>query len=118
VTTAPHAGTLNVIAATTSQAGTTFVADLTQVSVATVTSTTITLDTGIAPLAGGGFEVRRSDFGWGPDNDRNLIGRFSTQSFLVPRVARIQDCYLRQYDASSTRKYARYSAAIHLDYPL
>jgi hypothetical protein len=118
ITSAPHAGTLNVTAASTSQVGATFVADLTQVSVATVTSTTITLDTGTAPLAGGGFEVRRSDFGWGPDNDRNLVGRFSTQSFVVPRLSRIQDYYLRQYDASSTPKYSRYSAAIHLDYPL
>ncbi|HEX4486714.1 MAG TPA: hypothetical protein VH088_10630 [Terriglobales bacterium] len=118
VTTAPHAGALNVVASTTSQVGATFVADLTQVSVASYTSTTITLDTGIAPLAGGGFEVRRSDFGWGPANDRNLVGRFSTQSFVAPRLSRIQDYYLRQYDASSTPKYSRYSAAIHLDYPL
>ncbi len=118
VTTAPHAGALKVNAVTISQVGTAFVADLAQVSVATVTSTTITLDTGTPPLAGGGFEVRRSDFGWGPDNDRNLVGRFSTQSFVVPRLSRIQDYYLRQYDGSSTRKYSRYSAAIHLDYPL
>jgi hypothetical protein len=118
LTTAPHAGSLAVNAVAASEVGATFVADLTQVSVATVTSTTITLDTGVPPLPGGGFEVRRSDFGWGPDNDRNLIGRFSTQSFVVPRVARIQDYYLRQYDGSPSRKYSRYSAAIHLDYPL
>lgn len=118
VTSASHPGSLNVVAVEASLVGTTFIADLTAVSISLVTSTTVTLDAGVTPPAGGGFEVRRTDFGWGPLNDRNLIGRFSTQSFLVPRLARTQDYYLRQYDASTTPKYSRYTAAIHIDYPL
>jgi len=50
------------------------------------------------------------------DNDRNLLGRFSTRTFSVPRLARVQDFYLRQYD--ETAHYSRYSTALHLDYPL
>ncbi len=118
VTSASHPGSLNVLAVEASLVGTTFIADLTAVSISLVTSTTVTLDAGVAPPAGGGFEVRRTDFGWGPFNDRNLIGRFSTQSFLVPRLVRTQDYYLRQYDASTTPKYSRYTTAIHIDYPL
>jgi hypothetical protein len=118
VTSAAHPGTLAVIAVTASAVGANFIADLTAVSISLVTSTTVTLDAGVASPAGGGFEVRRTDFGWGAANDRNLIGRFSTQSFLVPRLARTQDYYLRQYDGSSTPKYSRYTAAIHIDYPL
>ena len=83
-----------------------------------VTSTTVNIDSGINPLAGGGIEVRRTDSGWGQDNDRNLVGRFSTRTFSVPRLARVQDYFLRQYDGSSPAKYSRYSAALHLDYPL
>jgi len=63
-------------------------------------------------------EVRWSDFGWGPGNNRNLIGRFTTQTFTIPRLSQVQDCYLQQYDGSNPPKYSRYSAALHLDYPL
>jgi hypothetical protein len=63
-------------------------------------------------------EVRWSDSGWGPYNDRNLVGRFTTQTFTIPRLSQIQDCYLRQYDSSTPPKYPRYSVALHLDYPL
>ena len=63
-------------------------------------------------------EVRWSDAGWGPDNDRNLVGRFTSQTFTIPCLARVQNCYLRQYDASNPPKFSRYTAALHVDYPL
>jgi hypothetical protein len=63
-------------------------------------------------------EVRWSDSGWGPGNERNLIGRFTTQTFTVARLSRVQDCYLRQYDNSSPPKYSRYTTALHIDLPL
>src|ERR1700704_4621964 len=63
-------------------------------------------------------EVRAHDYGWGQANDRNLLGRFSTQTFSLPRLARTQNYFLRLYDNSSPSRYSRYSAALHLDYPL
>lgn len=63
-------------------------------------------------------EVRWSDSGWGQGNDRNLVGRFTTQTFTIPRLSQVQDCYLQQYDASTPPKYSRFSAALHVDYPL
>jgi hypothetical protein len=63
-------------------------------------------------------EVRSSDYGWGQDNDRNLIGRFSIQVFSVPRLGRTQTYYLRQYDGAAPARYSRYSTALHIDYPL
>jgi len=63
-------------------------------------------------------EVRQSDYGWGQANDRNLLGRFSTQAFSLPRLARTQDYFLRFYDSSSPPRYSRYAAALHVDYPL
>jgi hypothetical protein len=65
-----------------------------------------------------GAEVRWSDAGWGPGNNRNLVGRFTTQTFTVPRLSEVQDCYLQQYDNSVPPKYSRYTAALHVDYPL
>jgi hypothetical protein len=63
-------------------------------------------------------EVRWSDAGWGPDNDRNLVGRFSTQSLVLPRLTKVQNYFLRQYDSSVPPRYSRYTTALHLDYPL
>jgi hypothetical protein len=94
-----------------------FIASLPEAAMTGLTSTTMSIDAGIAPPAGGGIEVRSSDFAWSPEGDTNLIGRFATQSFTVPRLARSQTVYVRQYDASSPRKYSRYSTVLHIDYP-
>lgn len=80
-------------------------------------ATEVTIDAGWAPPNGGGIEVRRSDGGWGPANSGNLVGRYTSRTFTVPRLSRVQDYYLRQYDASSPTKYSRYSTLLHLDYP-
>jgi len=94
-------------------------ADLTQAEILVPpTSTTVTIDAGLDLAPGRGIEVRWSDSGWGLSNDRNLIGRFNARTFTVPRLGRVQDYFLRQYDNSSPAKYSRYSAALHLDYPL
>ena len=103
---------------TTDQVGSAFLPALTGAEITDTTSTTVTIDAGLTPPAGWGIEVRRSDLGWNPGNDRNLVGRFSARSFTVPRLSRVQDYFLRQYDASSPARYSRYSAALHLDRPL
>jgi hypothetical protein len=99
------------------QVGTTTLPPLTTAAVTQVSSTTASLDAGAAPVAGGGIEVRWSDFGWGASDDQNLAGRFTTQTFTLPRLAKTEDYYLRQYDASTPPKYSRFSAALHIDYP-
>lgn len=63
-------------------------------------------------------EVRAHDYGGGAANDRNLPGRFGTQAFTLPGFVRTQNYFLRFYDASSPPRYSRYTAALHLDYPL
>lgn len=95
-----------------------YLAPLSGAQVTGVTSTTIAVDAGGAPPAGGGFEVRRTEGGWGLGNDGNLVGRYTTQSFTLPRLSRVQQYYLRQFDASSPAKYSRDSALLHVDYPL
>jgi hypothetical protein len=63
-------------------------------------------------------EVRTHDYGWGPSNDRNLLGRFSGRVFSLPRLGRTQNYFLRLYDTASPPRYSRYAAALHVDYPL
>ena len=100
------------------QVGISCIADLAGAEVTDVSSTQITVDAGWGPPAGGGIEARRSDYGWGAENDRNLAGRFSTRVFTLPRLSRAQEYYLRQYDGASPRRYSRYSTLLRVDYPL
>ena len=58
---------------TNAQVGVTYLADLAAAQITQVTSTTISVDAGSPPVSGGGIEVRWSDAGWGPGNDRNLV---------------------------------------------
>ncbi len=112
------ASALDVAAISNTQVGAVFLSSLTAAEITATSSATVTIDAGISPIVGGGFEVRWTDAGWGQGNNRNLAGRFSSQTFTLPRLARIQNYFVRQYDASVPPKYSRYSAALHLDYPL
>jgi hypothetical protein len=102
----------------TTQVGAYYQVDLTEAQITGTTSTTVLVDAGLAPASGQGIEVRENDYGWGQANDRNLLGRFSTQTFSLPRLATTQDYFLRLYDSSSPPQYSRYSAALHIDYPV
>jgi hypothetical protein len=82
-----------------------------------VTLTEVMIDAGCDPPANGGFEVRRSDAAWGPDNDRNLAGRFDYRVFTVPRTSRSQTWYVRAYDNSAPPRYSRFTTVLHVDYP-
>jgi hypothetical protein len=99
-------------------AGATVLPNLSEAEVTAITSTTVSIDAGVAPPAGGAIEVRRTDFAWNPSSDRNLIGRFSTQAFTVPRLTRIQNYHLRQYDSANPPNYSQYSTVLHVNYPL
>ena len=101
-----------------SAVGDVYLADLTDAEVANVSSTTVTVDAGLTPPAGGGIEVRYSDAGWGAGYNGNLVGRFTSNSFTLTRYARAQTYFLRSYDGSAPPKYSRYSTALHVDYPL
>jgi hypothetical protein len=79
-------------------------------------ATTLTLDAGLAPVLGGGIEVRvEGDWGWGMQMDQNLIGRFLSQSFTLPNTGVTQTFYLRQFDASTPAQYSPYSTVLNLE---
>ncbi|MGB6384809.1 MAG: hypothetical protein WBD25_15865 [Terriglobales bacterium] len=100
------------------EVGNIYLADLTDAEVTNVTSTTVTIDVGFTPVAGGGIEVRYSDQGWGIGYNGNLIRRFTSSSFSLTRYVQAQDYFLRSYDGSEPPKYSRYSTKLHVDYPL
>ena len=111
-------GPLTTVFTSSGSSSSLYLAPLTAAQVTGVTSTSIAIDAGGAPPLGGGFEVRRTEGGWGLGNDGNLVGRYTTQAFNLPRLSRVQQYYLRQYDALSPARYSRDSALLHVDYPL
>jgi hypothetical protein len=100
------------------QVGNIYLADLTGAEITNVTSTTVTINVGFTPVAGGGIEVRYSDSGWGTGYSGNLVGRFPSNSFTLTRYSRSQTYFLKSYDGSGPPKYSRYPTALHIDYPL
>jgi len=72
----------------------------------------IYVDVGETPQAL--IEVRRTDTGWGTNN-RDLIGRFSTRTFTLPRLTFEQVWYFRYYDGSSI---SRRSKVVRIYAPL
>ena len=79
-------------------------------------TTTLTLDAGTAPIAGGGIEVRvEGDWGWGMTTSRNLVGRYTSQTITLPNTGVTQTLYLRQYDASTPPQYSPYSSVLNLE---
>jgi len=102
----------------TTQVGSYYLPNLTNAQITQMTSTTVLVDVGAVLGSGYAVEVRLHDYGWSAGNDRNLLGRFNTQTFSLPRLARAETYFLRLYDASSPPRYSRYAAALHVDYPL
>ena len=72
----------------------------------------------MAPPAGGGFEVRRRDGGFGAAVDQDLVLRSPVRSFSIPRAAQVEQYFVRMYDASTPPVYSRFSAAVFTDIPV
>ncbi len=60
-------------------------ANLQQLQVVSATTTALQVDAGVAPPAGGDFEVRRRDWAFGPGVNQDLVLRSPVRSFSIPR---------------------------------
>ncbi len=93
-------------------------ANLQRLTVVGATGTTLQMDAGTDPPAGGGFEVRRRDWDFGPGVDQNLVLRSPVRSFTIPRCAQVERYYIRMYDASTPPLYSRLSSAVFTNLPV
>jgi hypothetical protein len=94
-------------------------ANLQQLSVTSLTGTALQVDAGTAPPAGGGFEVRRSDWQFGVGVDAaDLVLRSTVRSFSIPRAAQVERFFVRMYDASRPPVYSRFSSAVFMNWPV
>src|SRR5665213_1880909 len=89
-----------------------------QLTVTSLTGTALQVDAGMAPPAGGGFEVRLRDWWFGMGVDvADLVLRSPVRNFSIPRAAQLERYYVRMYDASTPPVYSRFSSAIFVNVP-
>jgi len=93
-------------------------ANLQQLQVVDVTGTALQVDAGTAAPTGGGFEVRRRDWNFGPAVDQDLVLRSPVRNFSIPREAQVEQYYVRMYDGSTPPVYSRFSSAVVMDVPV
>ena len=96
----------------------TVLANLNALTVSSVTSTVVSVDAGIDPPAGGGFEVRRRDFAFMPGEDDDLVLRSSTRSFTFSRESACDRFYIRAFDAATPPNYSEFSTALFINLPV
>jgi len=93
-------------------------ANLDLLAVTSVTSSQINVSANVTPPAGGGFEVRRRDWSFGPGTSSDLVLRSAVPNFTIPREAVMEQYYIRMYDGSTPPNYSRFSAAVFVNLPL
>jgi hypothetical protein len=93
-------------------------ANLQQLQVVNVTGAALQVDAGMAPPAGGGFEVRRRDGDFGPGVDQDLVLRSPVRSFSIPREGQVERYFVRMFDGSTPPLYSRFSSAVFTDLPV
>jgi hypothetical protein len=92
--------------------------NLLTLTISSVSATAIQVTIGVTPPSGGGFEVRRRDWSFGPGTDSDLVLRSPVSNFIIPREAAMERYYVRMYDGSTTPNYSRFSSAIFVNVPL
>jgi hypothetical protein len=102
----------------TSPLGGNVLANLQQLQVVSATGTALQVDAGMAPPAGGGFEVKRRDGDFGPGVDQDLVLRSPVRSFSIPLEGQVEHYYVRMYDGSTPPVYSRFSSAVFTDLPV
>jgi hypothetical protein len=92
--------------------------NLTNLAITTISGTAVTISTGTAPPPGGGFEVRRRDFGFMAGENPDLVMRGTQQTMTFARAS-ANDCfYIRMYDGSTPPNYSEHSTALFINLPL
>jgi len=96
----------------------TVLANLNGLTITVLNGSTVTLNTGVAPPVGGGFEIRLRDFAFMPGNDPALVMRGSQQTLTFSRVSAADRFYIRMYDGSTPPNYSEFSTALFINLPL
>ena len=96
----------------------TVLANLTHLTVTALNGSTVTVNTGVTPPAGGGFEVRLRDFAFMPGQDPTLALRGSQPNLTLLRASASDRFYIRMYDGAIPPNYSEFSTALFINLPL
>jgi hypothetical protein len=96
----------------------TVLANLNSLTVTVLNGSTVTINTGVTPPAGGGFEIRRRDFAFMPGEDTGLVMRATVPNLTFSRETANDRFYIRMYDASTPPNYSEFSTALFINWPL
>ncbi len=96
----------------------TVLANLEWLTVTALNGSTVTVNTGVTPPSGGGFEIRRRDFAFMPGEDPTLVLRGSQPNLTFSRVSASDRFYIRMYDGSTPPNYSEFSTALFINLPL
>lgn len=96
----------------------TYLANLNSLAVTTLNGSTITINAGVTPPTGGGFEVRTRDFAFMPGEDPTLVARASVPNMTFARETANDRFYIRMYDGSTPPNYSEFSTALFINLPL
>jgi len=95
-----------------------YLANLTSLTVTAISTAAVSVSTGVAAPAGGGFEVRRRDFAFQAGNDPDLVIRSVVENFDIPRATAADRFYVRMYDGSTPPNYSEFSVGLFVNLPL
>ena len=96
----------------------TYPVNLTGLTVTTLNGSTVTINAGITPPAGGGFEIRRRDFAFMPGEDPGLVARATLPNMTFSRETASDRFYIRIYDGATPPNYSQFSTALFINLPL
>jgi hypothetical protein len=87
-------------------------------AVTTSDGSTVSINAGVAPPDGGGFEVRRRDFAFKAGNDAGLVTRASQPNITFSRESANDRFFIRMYDGATPPNYSEFSTALFINLPL
>jgi hypothetical protein len=96
----------------------TFIANLTNLTVTSLSGSTVAINAGVTPPVGGGFEIRRRDFVFMPGEDPDLAVRATLPNMTFSRETANDRFYIRMYDGSTPPNYSEFSTALFINLPL
>jgi hypothetical protein len=92
--------------------------DLTSLTITALSAAAVTINTGISPPQGGGFEIRRRDFAFMAGEDSDLVMRGAQPTMSFSRESANDRFYIRMYDGSTPPNYSEHSTALFINLPL
>ena len=96
----------------------TMLGSLNKLTVTSLSGSAVTINCGMTPPAGGGFEIRRRDFAFMPGDDPGLVARAALPDITFSRESFNDRFYIRMFDGATPPNYSEFSAALFINLPL